>query len=898
MKRRRSIRWFSLLCALTLATGAGAQQVVFVQGHSETLFRGRIVDSLTREPLPAAVISLVSKNSFDQTTVRNFVTDTLGYFRFECPAGPHNRIEATFLGYRPKTVYLATDEPERNLGDIPMAQSVEKIDEVVVRARLQMYRMKGDTTIYLPRAVNTMKDDKMIEILRHMPGVEVTEDGNVTILGQPVERTYVNQKLLFGEDPAVAIRQLEAREVASIEAYDEVDEADAVKHGKNARKRKVLNVVTFKKFAKSLTAKGLVAAGSDLRRNVDGDLPARYRVSGEAGSYSEALQIAASGQTNNLTQPGSTPYATYRASNADASVSGKKDAHKYGASYRYAGFVSEQLRHSQSDYFPTSYFTSQRERDTTRRDNRSDEHSFQGNYTYQTEKTLLVTSLTGAISNGSDFEELLQATDRDGAPLSATRRSSRSKSDSHTIRWQLSASRTLPNDNRLSLFGGLSYTDRQSRGLSYESRRSEEGTTLLDQSTFAPAPDRNFWGELSYGFSLGDAGNLSFSAAANYTGWTKRRLVTDRLTGAVDAARSENALDNTTTWSPKASYFLQHGRHQLSAMFEYVLEQRDYADRQRNIAYDRLFHHLTGALRYTLRQARSSFDVYASTMYKPLWAQDFSSRIDDTAPLNLKAGNPLLRPEKTHDLRLEFEQIHRSTSFGASLGCTLHDDPVIYRRTYFEQATPLPRYDDFEAPAGSTLRTPENGPKYLSAHASVKYKTRIAPLRLFFTAEGGYRYANPQTLLYDRSGRAHNHAADLEVGLTTNFSPQLRIGLHSVTSAQWERGLGIRSRLLNQHVKANLQWDITPGLFFATDYTWLHIASPTLGDTDSHLLNLSLGYRILKERGRIALNAYDLLNRYAAVTSSQSLQSVSYYWTRMGSNYFTVSFEFRFNIRQ
>lgn len=190
-----------LLCALALCPGAGAEgRFISSEEVSSAIYSGRIVDSLTREVIPAAVISVVSKNTSGDTFVRNYITEAEGGFRFKCNLNIPRRMEIASLGYKPLTVYLTMDCEEHDLGLILLSQSTQAIDEVVVKARMQMYKMKGDTILYFPRAVKTMKDDSAIEILRHMPGVEVDDGGSVKILGQQVERTYVNQKLLFGDD--------------------------------------------------------------------------------------------------------------------------------------------------------------------------------------------------------------------------------------------------------------------------------------------------------------------------------------------------------------------------------------------------------------------------------------------------------------------------------------------------------------------------------------------------------------------------------------------------------------------------------------------------------------------------------------------------------------------------
>lgn len=884
--------------------GVRAQQIVVSSRQfMEITFQGRIVDSLTSEPLPSAVISVVSKTRSGDLKVRNHVADQKGNFSFVCSGTEQHRMEVAVLGYKPHTVYLSTDEEEQNLGLVRLTQSTQAIDDVVVKARIQMYKMKGDTIIYQPRAVKTMKDDPMLEILRHMPGVEVDQGGGVTVLGQQVERTYVNQKLLFGDDPTVALRQLDAKEVASIMAYDEMDEVDSLTKGQNARKRKVLNIVTFKDFVQSRTAKARVEAGTDFHADADGERSMRYLGSGEVGFYSEALQLSASGQSNNLIIPkGEFPSLkkSIRESNANVSMSGKSgEAHKYNVGYNYRGSVEEKLSASNKDYFPTDYFTSQYIVDSARSERESGTHSLTGGYTFSGEKSHFSTSLQAGLSDGSSLEEQLQSTLRDGALASANDVLENSRRDSRNLRWTANGSTQFRNGSSLTVNTSVNLSGGQSRGLRLERRTLDGRDSVLDQELYAPAPDNRAAAGVVYGLNFGKGGSLSFNSGVSYAGCVERRLYTDRLTGVQDWARSEDTFDKSLVWKAGTSYSISREASSLHLQLNYNLENRTYEDYKTSTTERRNFHLIDGTLSYLYSKPKKNITISFKSNYTPVQATDFSSRIDDSNPLYVTTGNALLVPTRNHGLWLNGDFLAKKSSFVLSAWLTLVTDPILRRSVFFKEATTLPEYNDYLMPAGSTLSTLENGASHLDLLVTGKYKTRISPLHLLLDAEIIYLFSNPQERLYDQTGRTSVHRAEIKTNLTTNFSSQFRIKLKNTAGVEFQNRFGNSSREFRDLLTANVQWDILHNLFLSADYTGIFQSSSSPYATPTtHLLNLSLGCRVLKERGRVAVNAYDVLNDYSPIRITQSLQYISTTTSYVGANYFTVSFEYKFNNRR
>lgn len=227
------------MAAITMAAMLFSTHL-YSQNKPEITFRGTVVDSLTGKPLPEVIINRVCQEKKGMT-VKTYLSDNEGRFNIAVPRNVPSKLEFSFLGYKVKVFsldkYVVFRADEFKLGNMEMVQDVSKLDEIVVKARMEMYKIKGDTVVFFPRAVKTMHGDPVLEVLRRMPGVSIS--GNtVTIGGETVSRTYVNGKLIFGEDVMKPLTEIAADEASQIYAYDEDDEKKQILYGKNAKKGK------------------------------------------------------------------------------------------------------------------------------------------------------------------------------------------------------------------------------------------------------------------------------------------------------------------------------------------------------------------------------------------------------------------------------------------------------------------------------------------------------------------------------------------------------------------------------------------------------------------------------------------------------------------------------------
>ena len=892
---------FFLLSATVLCSKAAAQDFVNT-AFMETRFSGRIIDSLTRKPMPSAVISVIN-TQHKKVRVKNYTTDKKGRFAFTHFRTRDLRMEVSHVGYKLKTVFLDTDAPDRMLGDILMPEDIQAIDDVVVKARMELYRIKGDTMVLIPRAVKTMEGDKALEILRNMPGVEVTDDGSVTVMGQPVTRTYVNKRLLFGENPRTALKQLDASEVASIQAYDEVDEEAVARHGKNAKKRKALNITTFQNFSRSLSANLCAEAGTDFNSNVEANRPARYAVAADGGYYDERLQATINGSVSNLTGSGvgQTHPGSRRVADAAASVAHKiNETHSYSASYNYGHKKTETWQTSDFTYFPTDYFSAKHSADTTRSKLGSGTHAFGAAYAYEKKRFRFNVGVQGDLADNYGLDSSTSRTDQDDALLLAINRRNVSDGEKHSLNINAQAVRSFANESTLS--GNFSY--RQSDDRTLAQRRDRLFSTAPSEPellrTTIRLPGRMANGLLDYETRLGEQSRLTIRTTFSANEAKNRTTVIDPLTGQLQRALSDHSTDRLVEWSPTARYSWRNGKHDVSLNATYQLSARNYENPLFGNADKKSYHLFVGDASYGFTGEKNSVGIYLSNSFFIPPGQVLSSRIDDTSPLFLSTGNPAIRATKNYNLQLSFNHLGKQSSFQLSVSTQLSVDPITTKITYFQKDTPLEHYGGYVVPAGATLSAPVNGSNTLQIMVQPYYKNLINPLRCFFEMQASYNFSNPEEDLGDGLRRTREHWVYADLSLTSNFSRQFRLVLRSETRGQWNRNSRQdRNNHISQSTGVSFRWDLLRRCILKGTYGYaLSRNTIAAADSDEHLLNISFGYRLLDRRATLSFNAYDILNQQTGIRVGQGPTGVSISRERLYASYFTFAFEYKFNRRK
>lgn len=168
---------------------------------------GRVTDAKSGEALVGAIVRSLNGEG---ETVGYVMTGKDG--RFAIQAGKDvSAIKIALLGYKEKTL---TPPFEKSLM-ISLESEDLRIKESVVQAR--KVQMAGDTTIYNVKALTDRDDLVLGDVLKRIPGIEVTSSGHLKVDGKDLGNFYVNGKDVLEGNYNLATKKLSIDVVKKVE---------------------------------------------------------------------------------------------------------------------------------------------------------------------------------------------------------------------------------------------------------------------------------------------------------------------------------------------------------------------------------------------------------------------------------------------------------------------------------------------------------------------------------------------------------------------------------------------------------------------------------------------------------------------------------------------------------
>lgn len=209
------------------------------------------------QPIPLRQVSGVVKDSLDQAVIGATVTltstaDTLktstnedGIFIFKNVKSWVFKVQVTSLGHVSKVISgKYNDATARITLDPIILKNDEKVlNEVIVDGTPSIV-YKTDTVEYRASDYVVRKGATVDELLQKMEGVQVGNDGSVTVNGTSVARARLNGKDIYGGDVATAVQNLPAEIVDKVQMVDDYGNTAARTGIKDGDPTKVLNITT------------------------------------------------------------------------------------------------------------------------------------------------------------------------------------------------------------------------------------------------------------------------------------------------------------------------------------------------------------------------------------------------------------------------------------------------------------------------------------------------------------------------------------------------------------------------------------------------------------------------------------------------------------------------------
>jgi len=600
---------------------------------------GVVVDSVNNQPIDFASVTLL--NEQNNQAVKGGQTDEQGKFTFhEIPAGTYI-LRASFVGYNAfekRTIHIASGQ-QLNMGHIRLSPSASTmLKEVVIDGTPPAMEMGVDRKIFNVEQSLVSEGGSASELLASVPSLSVDMDGNVGLRGSTSVKILIDgkQSALAGSNINSLLESLPANSIQRIEVMTN----PSSKYDPEGQSG-IVNIILKKNIRTGFN--GMVRAGGGSYNNYNGGIDLNYRDTkfNYFGSYGfRKRNSPGSGYNKNWYNDGTSVFNT--------SENGRK-----GNSHTARLGV---------DYYASEKTTIGLSGNLNVRDNRRTENLF---YTYmdaagQTSGTSDRYTAQDEDDFGYDINlDFKREFSREGEELLANVSFGRSKEDGIETFEQFASNEAIDIDqNRINdtyedekntniqIDYTLPFSKEQKLEAGYrttlEYGDEEQLSDVLNPESGAYEPDYG----LTNNFNLED---IVHALYVNYQNKLNAKW------GYQVGLRAEQAYLNT----------------------EYIALDPELAPEDR-IAKGRLDYFRIYPSLYLTREFNNKQSVqlsYTRRVNRPRGWQ-VNPFIDISDPLNLRQGNPNLKPEDIHSLELSYTKTWDKVNFTSSVYHRITNDVI------------------------------------------------------------------------------------------------------------------------------------------------------------------------------------------------------------------------------
>jgi hypothetical protein len=180
---------------------------------------GSVIESDTEEPIAQTTVRLLRT---DSTLVTGGLTGLDGKFRVKAPSAGQYIIQVTCVGFKPYTKRITlSDDKDLALGTLTLKPDAIMLKGATITGNAAKVTVKADTFVYNAAAFRTPEGSVVEELVKRLPGAEVSDDGTIKINGKEVKKIMVDGKEFMTGDTKTAMKNLPTNIIDRIKAYDQ-----------------------------------------------------------------------------------------------------------------------------------------------------------------------------------------------------------------------------------------------------------------------------------------------------------------------------------------------------------------------------------------------------------------------------------------------------------------------------------------------------------------------------------------------------------------------------------------------------------------------------------------------------------------------------------------------------
>ena len=234
----------------------------------QRLISGQITDRDTKEAIEQVTIQLLKS---DSTYVAGAISNENGLFHVTAPANGKYLLKISSVGYKSTVKRIQiSDNKDLAMGKIVLNAEAIMLKGAVVTAMAQKVTLKEDTFVYNSSAYRTPEGSVVEELVKRLPGAEVSDDGTIKINGKEVKKILIDGKEFMTGDTKTALKNLPTSIIDKIKAYDEKSDLSKVTGIDDGEEQTVLDFGVKKGMNKGLISNIDLGVGNKSRYNMRG----------------------------------------------------------------------------------------------------------------------------------------------------------------------------------------------------------------------------------------------------------------------------------------------------------------------------------------------------------------------------------------------------------------------------------------------------------------------------------------------------------------------------------------------------------------------------------------------------------------------------------------------------
>lgn len=234
---------------------------------SQNILRGFIQDSLNTPVFSASV----QISEFTSGKVISYTsTDSKGKFELSFKNAGTYLLEVNHLSFKKEKREVQLKNGVNIDLKITLKESQAALEEVIITSTAAA-NQSGDTISYNLKALTTGNEQKLKDVIKRLPGLEINDDGKITTNGKVINDLMVNGKKIFGDNHQMATENINAEMLEGIDLLNNYESFSAIKEIEGSDKT-ALNIKIKKEYLGKITGNGDVYGAYKERYKVHSNL--------------------------------------------------------------------------------------------------------------------------------------------------------------------------------------------------------------------------------------------------------------------------------------------------------------------------------------------------------------------------------------------------------------------------------------------------------------------------------------------------------------------------------------------------------------------------------------------------------------------------------------------------